>query len=240
MKKLLSPVASPRLTVNKSPSLPCLACVHCSLVAATKSISSLPATGQAEPPGSCLAWSTCRRMRTRPCAPPSAFASQIPRSPTKPRHRQIECRKGRNRCICNSVTDSVRYRLISSPIVYVHEFRWDQPHGKPVVGKPSMSDKKEVTVEARKPAQFYAGYLMYQVTQALLVFARQVMMPNIGRVSQYDVVLSVRFQRVKSAWTRCRPSPSHSASAAAAKRSSSSTPVADPIRSWGKTWRNAE
>ena len=130
MKKWLFPVASPRLTVNRSPNVTRLR----SFVRWHPVRQRSPFLDDAQPinlhfAGTWPDWSACRRTKTRRRDPPPAFDSRRRRRPMIPERRQTERRRAKTM----NLEQRHPFRQVTLhlvPVVYIHEFRRNQPNGQ--------------------------------------------------------------------------------------------------------------
>ncbi len=193
MKNALAPVATPRLIVKKSPS-----------VAVGDSRPRRAAVaGKARPlPGGAerREWDGFARVRGREQTPErhADFVS-LPR-----RRRLVEDddRRGDQRVAELHVRWAVavdpperdapgQVRPEGRPVVHVQELGGHQPDGEPPIGQPGVAQQEEMGIEAGQTADRHSEPVRDDRLQSLLVLAREMVVSDVGRVREDEIILPI-------------------------------------------------
>jgi hypothetical protein len=73
-------------------------------------------------------------------------------------------------------------------VIYIHEFRWDQPDGQPARSHPGIAQQQEVGVKPGQATDIEAETVADQRFQPLFVGPVEVMMPHVRRVGQDQII----------------------------------------------------
>jgi hypothetical protein len=78
--------------------------------------------------------------------------------------------------------------LYRDSVIDVQELSGNQPNGKPALLKPGVGEKKELTVKASQAADSDTKALAHEILEAFRLSPFKVMMANVGRIGNQEVV----------------------------------------------------